>query len=59
MGGYAFYVWSSVGITALVLIYNWVAPQFKRKALLREVAAQIRRRQLDSDKKTLPPKHAA
>ena len=34
MGGYAFYVWSAYGVTALVLLVNivWVLHQRKRHA---------------------------
>lgn len=43
MGGYAFYVWSSLAITAGVLIWNLISPIQHRKALLRDVAGQIAR----------------
>ncbi len=43
MGGYAFYVWMSVGITAIVLLWNIVSPIMRRKSLLRDVAGQIAR----------------
>ncbi len=36
MGGYAFYVWTSFGITAFVMLATlWSARQRKRSALLR------------------------
>lgn len=39
MGGYAFYVWTSFGVTALVLIANaWVARR-REKSLLKSIAA--------------------
>lgn len=35
MGGYAFYVWTSFGITAVVLLWNVFAPIFQHRAALR------------------------
>ena len=31
MGGYAFYVWSAYGLTALVLLANALAPWWRRR----------------------------
>jgi heme exporter protein D len=42
MGGYAFYVWTSYGVAAVVLIANAVAPMFARRELERRVARQDR-----------------
>ena len=42
MGGYGFYVWTSYGITAVVLIANIVAPIFARRELARRLARQDR-----------------
>jgi heme exporter protein D len=52
MGGYAFYVWSSVGISVVVLVWNIISPLLKRQALLREVTAQITRKQKKHEAKT-------
>lgn len=45
MGGYAFYVWTSYGITFLVLLYHLLVPVFKRKQLLRQIALKQKRAQ--------------
>ncbi|MGH8541871.1 MAG: heme exporter protein CcmD [Stenotrophobium sp.] len=37
MGGYAGYVWSSFGVTALVLAWNLLAPRWRRTAILKEL----------------------
>ena len=42
MGGYAFYVWTSYGIAAVVLIANVIAPMFARRELERRLARQDR-----------------
>ncbi len=34
MGGYGAYVWSAYGLTTLVLIWNVVAPLFRRREVL-------------------------
>lgn len=38
MGGYAVYVWSSIGITAVVLLLNVVLPLQKHREMLRRAA---------------------
>ncbi len=43
MGGYGLYVWTSYGITFLVLIYIGVAPLLGRKNFLRELADKQKR----------------
>ena len=43
MGGYAFYVWTSYGIAALVLIANLLAPRWQRRRLLDELGRKARR----------------
>lgn len=43
MGGYAVFVWSSFGISLLVLILNVVFPVLRRRRLMREVQGHIRR----------------
>lgn len=42
MGGYGFYVWTSYGIAAVVLIANVIAPMFARRELERRLARQDR-----------------
>jgi heme exporter protein D len=45
MGGYAFFVWTSYGITALVLLFNLLTPILQRKQLLRQLALKQKRAQ--------------
>ncbi|MCQ8104699.1 heme exporter protein CcmD [Methylomonas sp. SURF-2] len=45
MGGYAFYVWTSYGITLAVLLWNLFAPIVQRKQLLRQLALKQKRAQ--------------
>ena len=41
MGGYAFYVWSSYGVVAAVLVYHYLSPLLRRKKLLEELATEL------------------
>jgi heme exporter protein D len=34
MGGYGFYVWSSYGITLMVLVLNYIMPRIREKKLI-------------------------
>ena len=43
MGGYAFYVWASFGLTALVLAWVMFAPLFNYRALKRDQRRRQRR----------------
>ncbi len=43
MGGYAFYVWTSYGIAALVLIINVIVPAWTRRRFLRQQALKQKR----------------
>lgn len=45
MGGYAFYVWTSYGITTAVMLYFIVAPVLQRKQVLRQLALKQKREQ--------------
>ena len=40
MGGYGLYVWGSMGVCALVCIFEPIALNLKRRALLNEVREQ-------------------
>lgn len=40
MGGYGFFVWSSYGLSALVLIGNVVLARRRESRLLREIAGR-------------------
>ncbi len=48
MGGYAFYVWTSYALGALVLAANIVAPALRRRRIERDIAGAIRRARRDS-----------
>jgi heme exporter protein D len=43
MGGYAMYVWPAYGVFFVVLLLDWLAPQFRRRRLLRELRARMAR----------------
>ncbi len=43
MGGYGFYVWTSYGITLLVLIINIILPARQKTRLLADIARKLRR----------------
>ena len=42
MGGYAFYVWVSYGLSAIVLVANALLPTKREKFLLNQIAKQAR-----------------
>lgn len=42
MGGYAFYVWVSYGLSAVILITNAVLPRIREKSLLNTIAQNAR-----------------
>ena len=46
MGGYAFFVWVSYGLTLLVIVFNIVMPLIQRKQVIKRVKRAIRREQL-------------
>lgn len=48
MGGYAFYVWTSYGLTLLVLLANFLIPLNYERTLLRTLARKLRRKQRDN-----------
>ena len=43
MGGYAFYVWTSWGLTALVLLWQFIQPKRKNAKIKAEIQRQINR----------------
>ena len=45
MGGYAFYVWSSWGMTLVVIAWNIVVPIIQRKKLTQVLRREQRRKQ--------------
>ena len=46
MGGYALYVWTSYGLTFVVLLVNIIVPIVQRKQLLRSLALKQQRSEL-------------
>jgi len=46
MGGYAFFVWTSYGLTFIVLGWNIVAPFSRRKKIISQVKRAISRENL-------------
>ncbi|MCK5876226.1 MAG: heme exporter protein CcmD [Candidatus Marithrix sp.] len=43
MGGYAFYVWTSYGLTFLVLVANLIIPFNRERTILRTLKRKLRR----------------
>jgi len=43
MGGYAFYVWLSYGLTAVVMIANVIIPKLREKQVKRDLIMKIER----------------
>lgn len=43
MGGYAFYVWLSYGLTAVILIANVIVPKLREKQVKRDLIMRITR----------------
>ncbi|MEY3218930.1 MAG: hypothetical protein RIT27_287 [Pseudomonadota bacterium] len=43
MGGYAFYVWTSFGVTFIVLLLNVIFPWQRERSLLNQIKRKIRR----------------
>ena len=43
MGGYAFYVWTSYGLTLIVLLANIIIPVVQRKQFLRQQVLKLKR----------------
>jgi heme exporter protein D len=43
MGGYGFYVWTSYGLTLVVLVVNIMIPIIQRKQFLREQVLKSKR----------------
>ena len=42
MGGYAVYVWSSYGLTFIVLLAIFIAPMMNRKRILKDLRMKYR-----------------
>lgn len=48
MGGYAFYVWSSWGLSLVVLAYLFTKAKWQHARIKRDIARQLRREQLQN-----------
>ena len=46
MGGYAFFVWTSYGLTLLVIVANIISPILQRKKVIARIKRAIKREQL-------------
>lgn len=49
MGGYALYVWSSFGVCALVLIWEPLSIQIRKKAIIHRLKLERIAEQFDSE----------
>jgi len=47
MGGYAFFVWTSYGLTLIVVVANIVAPIMQRKKIISRIKRAIKREQIE------------
>jgi heme exporter protein D len=47
MGGYAFFVWTSYGLTLIIIVANIVAPIMQRKKVISRIKRAIRREQIE------------
>ena len=45
MGGYAFYVWSSYGITTVLLGWIFIRPIFTKKSIIKELRMKYRQQE--------------
>jgi len=45
MGGYAFFVWSSYGITAVVLAWVFISPIFNKKNIIKDLRIKYRQQE--------------
>ncbi|MFC3680874.1 heme exporter protein CcmD [Bacterioplanoides pacificum] len=43
MGRHGFYVWLAYGLSALIIMYNLLAPLLRRRQIIREQAQRLRR----------------
>ncbi len=50
MGGYAVYVWSSYGLSAVVLAWVFLSPIFNRKHIIKELRMKYRQQQRQQEK---------
>ena len=45
MGGYAFYVWSSYGLVALVMAWVFISPILTKKSIIKELRMKYRQQE--------------
>jgi len=45
MGGYAFFVWSSYGISSIVLAWIFISPIFNKKNIIKELRIKYRQQE--------------
>ncbi len=47
MGGYAFFVWTSYGITLIVMVANIIAPIMRRRKVILRIKRAIKRDKIE------------
>ena len=47
MGGYAFFVWTSYGLTLLIIVANIVSPMMQRKKVISKIKRAIKRESIE------------
>ena len=47
MGGYAFFVWTSYGLTLAVVVANIISPILQRKKVIARIKRNIQRENID------------
>ena len=51
MGGYAFYVWSAWGLTALVLFWQFIQPKLRNAKIKQQLRRQLAREQTQTSQR--------
>ena len=54
MGGYAFYVWTSYGITLFVLLLIFVMPMLARKQIIKDLRMKYRQQDRQQQERSAP-----
>ncbi len=52
MGGYAFYVWTSYGLTFIVVVANIVSPILQRRKVIARIRRTLKREQIELQNKS-------
>lgn len=50
MGGYAMYVWPAYAVFLIVFAWDWFAPLFRRRQLLKELRGRLARERARREK---------